>query len=87
VGGHNILEPLSHGIPVIVGPHHQHFSELVVKASEADMCRVFTTPAEAAAAAAELAGKRGGSPGELLKNDFGAIVRKLLELLEVTNET
>ena len=87
VGGHNILEPLSQGIPVIVGPHHHHFSELVMKASEAGMCRVFSTPSEAASAAAELSGKRGESPVELPERDFGAIVDELLELLEVTNET
>jgi 3-deoxy-D-manno-octulosonic-acid transferase len=29
IGGHNVLEPASLGLPVIVGPHTQNFAEIV----------------------------------------------------------
>ena len=29
VGGHNILEPAQHGVPIVVGPHTQNFRDIV----------------------------------------------------------
>jgi len=29
VGGHNVLEPAAAGVPVLFGPHTEHFRELV----------------------------------------------------------
>jgi 3-deoxy-D-manno-octulosonic-acid transferase len=28
-GGHNILEPAQHGVPIMVGPHTENFREIV----------------------------------------------------------
>ena len=50
LGGHNILEPLSHRIPVIVGPHHHHFTDVVKQATGDDICRVFADAEEGARA-------------------------------------
>ena len=35
-GGHNVLEPAALGVPVIVGPHTQNFSEIVNQLYEAN---------------------------------------------------
>jgi 3-deoxy-D-manno-octulosonic-acid transferase len=29
IGGHNVLEPAAHGVPVLFGPHTHHFAEPV----------------------------------------------------------
>jgi 3-deoxy-D-manno-octulosonic-acid transferase len=44
-GGHNILEPAQHGVPVIVGPHYENFREIVNSFRAADSVRV-VGPAE-----------------------------------------
>jgi 3-deoxy-D-manno-octulosonic-acid transferase len=36
IGGHNVLEPVSLGLPVIVGPHTQNFAEIVNHLLQAD---------------------------------------------------
>ncbi len=36
IGGHNVLEPASLGLPVIVGPHTQHFADSVDKLKQVD---------------------------------------------------
>ncbi len=41
VGGHNILEPAQHGVPVLTGPHTENFREIV---------RIFFGPGAASAA-------------------------------------
>ncbi len=46
IGGHNILEALAFKIPVIVGPNHEHFTDVVQKAISEDICRVFETSAQ-----------------------------------------
>jgi 3-deoxy-D-manno-octulosonic-acid transferase len=35
IGGHNILEPASLGLPVLVGPHTQNFAEIVAHLKQA----------------------------------------------------
>lgn len=57
VGGHNILEPLSHGIPVIVGPHHGNHAELVNRGLEVGVTAIARNPEEMASI---LKGWRGG---------------------------
>jgi 3-deoxy-D-manno-octulosonic-acid transferase len=44
-GGHNILEPAQHGVPVIVGPHYENFRQVVNSFRAADAVRV-VGPAE-----------------------------------------
>jgi 3-deoxy-D-manno-octulosonic-acid transferase len=53
-GGHNILEPAQHGIPVLVGKHTQNFRDVVESFQSRDAVRV-VGPAELAAAWLELA--------------------------------
>lgn len=86
VGGHNILEPLSHGVPVVVGPSHFHFTELVEKAAEMNMCRVFTDAESGTSALIALRGRKGTDCSELFRNDFSAMLSNMLKLLEVTHE-
>ena len=85
-GGHNILEPLSHNVPVIVGPEHFHFSKLVERASEKGMCAVFSGSESAAEALTALNGKKGTDCRELFKSEFSVMVENMLKLLEVADE-
>ena len=36
IGGHNVLEPTSLGLPIIVGPHTQHFADIIEKLIQVD---------------------------------------------------
>jgi len=36
IGGHNVLEPATLGLPIIVGPHTQHFAEIVAALKNAE---------------------------------------------------
>lgn len=85
IGGHNIMEPLNHGIPLIVGPEHEHFREEVSAAVEADACRVFSTPEEGARLAKELLDRPGGRYVPPGRKAFQEKLMKLLELMEVTH--
>jgi 3-deoxy-D-manno-octulosonic-acid transferase len=42
LGGHNILEPAQHGVPIIVGPHTQNFRAIVEVFRTSDALRVAT---------------------------------------------
>jgi 3-deoxy-D-manno-octulosonic-acid transferase len=42
-GGHNIMEPLAHSVPVIIGPSYHHFKDVVEEGSKRNICRVFST--------------------------------------------
>ncbi|MFO7626766.1 MAG: glycosyltransferase N-terminal domain-containing protein [Candidatus Fermentibacteraceae bacterium] len=48
VGGHNILEPLSQGLPVVVGPHHGNHGMIVAEGVERGIVGVALTPEEMA---------------------------------------
>jgi 3-deoxy-D-manno-octulosonic-acid transferase len=39
-GGHNILEPAQHGVPIIVGPHTENFRDIVALFHSADAVRI-----------------------------------------------
>ncbi len=83
IGGHNVMEPLSHGVPLMVGPEHGHFRDAVQSAVKAGVCRVFRTPEEGAIAVKELLESRERAiepPGKAL---FEERMMKLLELMEV----
>ncbi len=83
IGGHNIMEPLNHGIPLIVGPEHGHFRKEVSAAVEADACRVFSTPEEGARLAKELLDRPGGRYVPPGKKVFQEKLIRLLELMEI----
>lgn len=39
-GGHNILEPAQHGVPIVVGPHTENFRDIVESFQSRDAVRV-----------------------------------------------
>lgn len=39
IGGHNVLEPAVLGLPIIVGPHTQHFAEIIAALKHAEALR------------------------------------------------
>ncbi len=84
-GGHNILEPAQHGVPVVVGPHTENFREIVEAFRRAHaLCVV--TPDNLAAVMLELL----GDPGRraeisrkvraIFEKESGATERTLAEL-------
>ncbi|MBC7287579.1 MAG: glycosyltransferase [Armatimonadetes bacterium] len=53
VGGHNILEPLAQGKPVIVGPYTHNFREIVAVAKHYGLVEEVRSPKELEAAVSE----------------------------------
>jgi len=43
VGGHNLLEPAMHGVPVLSGPHTHNFREITISITEGNACQVVRT--------------------------------------------
>ncbi len=82
VGGHNILEPLAHGVPVIIGPLHHHFTDVVTEASRDNICRVFTTVDQGVAATLELLDFRKRSENDSGEIDSGIFLLKMRILLK-----
>jgi 3-deoxy-D-manno-octulosonic-acid transferase len=39
-GGHNILEPAQHGVPIVIGPHYENFRDIITIFRRADAVRV-----------------------------------------------
>ncbi len=54
LGGHNVMEPLSHSVPIIIGPSHHHFADVVKMATKDNICRVFSTVEQGVVSANEL---------------------------------
>ncbi len=48
VGGHNVLEPVMRGIPVIIGPHHSSFAEAVTSMTELGIAHIVSSQEEIA---------------------------------------
>jgi 3-deoxy-D-manno-octulosonic-acid transferase len=44
IGGHNIVEPAQHGVPIIVGPHTENFRDIVELFRSHDAVRVVNAP-------------------------------------------
>ncbi|MCK4504180.1 MAG: DUF374 domain-containing protein [Candidatus Aegiribacteria sp.] len=48
VGGHNVLEPLMRGVPVIVGPHYESFSSIIDEISTSQAGHIISSHEELA---------------------------------------
>lgn len=87
VGGHNLLEPASLGLPILTGPHLFNAEDIAEMFDEQGASRVVTDEAELAAALERLFGDEAGrrNMGErarrLLLDNRGSL-RSLLELLD-----
>jgi len=87
VGGHNLLEPASLGLPILTGPHLFNAEDIAAMFAERGASRVVADDAELAAALEELfadeATRRdmGERARRLLLDNRGSL-RSLLELLE-----
>jgi 3-deoxy-D-manno-octulosonic-acid transferase len=86
IGGHNVLEPLKHGIPVLVGEHHGSFAAEVDRATGMGAAFVVRGSAEMAGVLrglarrtvdAEIASGRAGAvlPGSFLEDWIEALDR------------
>jgi 3-deoxy-D-manno-octulosonic-acid transferase len=68
VGGHNLLEPAMHGVPVLTGPHLQNFREMAESMISTGRCTVVNDTEELVQAIdsliekSEVPGIPGGSP-------------------------
>ncbi len=87
IGGHNLLEPASLGMPVITGPHNENAADICALlvtcgaasvASDADgiaaeVCRLFADPAER---------QRRGAAGQAAIADNCGALERLLKLID-----
>jgi len=39
-GGHNILEPAQHGVPIVIGPHYENFRDIITIFKRAEAVRI-----------------------------------------------
>jgi 3-deoxy-D-manno-octulosonic-acid transferase len=46
IGGHNLLEPAMHGVPVLTGPYTHNFREITVYLTRENACRIVKTREE-----------------------------------------
>ena len=46
VGGHNLLEPAMHGVPVLTGPYTHNFREITLSLTRGNACRIVKTREE-----------------------------------------
>lgn len=86
IGGHNILEPLSQGVPVIAGPRHYNIEDELKRAVANGVCRVFESAQEGASAALDLR-RRKGLHKPPSSSDFSRKLEILFEVLELNNAT
>ena len=86
LGGHNVLEPATVGVPVLAGPHLFNFAEIAEKLQMAGALRLVEGPEALARSAAEWLGDsdardRAGRAGrEIVAHNKGA-TRAVLEML------
>jgi 3-deoxy-D-manno-octulosonic-acid transferase len=92
-GGHNPLEPLAWGVPVVSGPHVHNFAEVYRLLFEAGAARCVDGPADLAGAIGRwlsdpVAAQAAGSAGEVVVRDNrGATERTASVLLELVDRT
>lgn len=83
IGGHNLLEPATAGIPVVTGPHLHNFAEIAASLGEAGAMQVADSPEALADALDALladpaACRRMGDAGRaLVESGRGALARTL----------
>ncbi|PIE51499.1 hypothetical protein CSA37_10850 [Candidatus Fermentibacteria bacterium] len=81
-GGHNILEPLAHKVPVLSGPCYWNIEKEVEQAVNRGVCRVFKTTEEAVRHAEFLLGNR--APDADNKTEcFTVNLSRLFRMLEL----
>ena len=91
-GGHNLIEPASHGRPVIIGPHYQNFRQVVSAFVERDAVLVagdrddLTQKLRDLKADAELAEGMGRRAIETISHHAGATERTLEVLRPLLHE-
>jgi len=84
-GGHNIIEPARHGVPIVVGNHTENFRDIVTFFQGRDAVRVLT-PAELPLAFMELVSDPaerialGRRAAETLRAQMGATQRTMQAL-------
>jgi 3-deoxy-D-manno-octulosonic-acid transferase len=87
-GGHNIIEPAQHGVPILVGPHTENFRDIVELFRGCDAVRVVVPP-DLASAFLDLLGNEnqrrelGLRAAETLATQRGATQRTLQKLNEL----
>jgi len=87
-GGHNIIEPALHGVPILVGPHTENFRDIVELFRSRDAVRV-VDPSELDSALLELLANEtlrrelGRRAAETLNAERGATSRTLQNLREL----
>ena len=87
-GGHNIIEPAQHGVPILIGPHTENFRDIVELFRSRDAVRV-VSPSELSSAFLELLANEtlrrelGRRAAETLNAQQGATNRTLQNLREL----
>lgn len=87
VGGHNMLEPASLAVPIVIGPHTFNFTDIAGVLTDCGAARVIADAGELASCVATLLGDadlryQAGQNGQrIVRNNAGA-VEELLELLQ-----
>jgi 3-deoxy-D-manno-octulosonic-acid transferase len=87
-GGHNIIEPAQHGVPILVGPHTENFRDIVDLFRGRDAVRV-VAPSDLASAFLDLLANEnqrrelGRRAAETLDGQRGATQRTLQKLNEL----
>jgi hypothetical protein len=83
VGGHNVLEPVQRGVPVLVGPYHQNFSaevETLARGGAAHIC----SSSEEMASALKIISTSGISPDHVrgcLNGEGIDILRQFMRMM------
>ncbi|MFB6356596.1 MAG: 3-deoxy-D-manno-octulosonic acid transferase [bacterium] len=79
VGGHNIIEPVTRGKPVVVGPHIRHVETTARLLRDFDLLKVFDSPGEARGHINEFLDQ----PDEELKNRLSKLRSRARNVKEV----
>ena len=95
-GGHNPLEPAQFGVPVVMGPSHENFRDIVLSMQKANAIRIVQNSDELHSVLAELLanpkaaramGERGRSVFEKQQGATGRAIEAILATLQVGAKT